>query len=186
MRGVRVRWPHTLPRTRACQQLHATWCGPQGPRDGLVSRLRPSVVGWAGHAEPFGFETGSIRYAETIERFQSGTPNVPALYAARGGYEIVAEIGVPAIREKSLRLTGRLMDAAQQRGWPLKTPTADSERGGSVVIDLPDGARVTEALIRRGIMVDYRPNAGVRLAPHFYNTEGEIDRAIEAMDEIKF
>src|SRR5204863_2306725 len=103
-------------------------------RPDRIDRMRPAVVGWAGHVAPFGFETGSIRYAETIERFQSGTPNVPALYAARGGYEIVAEIGVPAIREKSLRLTRRLMDAAEQRGWPLKTPPKDAERGGSVVI----------------------------------------------------
>jgi kynureninase len=153
-------------------------------RPDLISQLRPSVVGWAGHAEPFGFETGTIRYAGTIDRFQSGTPNVPALYSARGGYEIVEEIGVPAIREKSLRLTRQLIDAALQRGWTVKTPTADAERGGAVVIDLPDGARVTDALLARDIIVDHRPNAGIRLAPHFYNTEAEIDRAVDAMSEI--
>jgi kynureninase len=153
-------------------------------RPDLISLLRPAVVGWAGHAEPFAFETGSIRYAETIDRFHSGTPNVPALYSARAGYEIVAEIGVQAIRAKSLTLTRRLMDAAQQRGWRVRTPVLDSARGGSVVIDLPDGTRVTDQLLQRGIIVDHRPNAGVRLAPHFYNTEGEIDTAVEAMDEI--
>jgi kynureninase len=154
-------------------------------RPDLVPELRPSIVGWAGHAAPFEFETGAIRYAGSIERFQSGTPNVPALYAARGGYEIVASIGVDAIRQKSLRLTGRLMDAARARGWRLNTPEPDAERGGSVVLDVPDGARVTDALLARQIIVDYRPNAGIRVAPHFYNSEDEIDRVVEAIEEIQ-
>ena len=153
-------------------------------RPDLVDSLQPSVVGWAGHAEPFAFETGGIRYASGIERFQSGTPNVPALASARAGYEIVAEIGVPAIREKSLRLTRRLIDAATQRGWRLNTPDRDEERGGSVVIDVPGADSVTEELLRRQIIVDYRPGAGIRLAPHFYSNEADIDQAVSAMDEI--
>jgi kynureninase len=147
-------------------------------RPDLISQLRPSVVGWAGHTAPFGFETGAIQYADTIERFQSGTPNVPSLYAARAGYEIVATIGVEAIREKSLRLTRRLITAAERHGWRLNTPTGDHERGGSVVIDVPD---VTDGLLARQVIVDYRPNAGIRVAPHFYNTEAEIDRAVDTI-----
>jgi kynureninase len=112
-------------------------------RPDLISRLRPAHVGWAGHAAPFAFETGEIRYADGVERFQSGTPNIPALYSARAGYKIVGKVGVPAIREKSLRLTRRLMDAAEQHGWALNTPSRDAERGGSVVIDVPNGAAVT-------------------------------------------
>jgi kynureninase len=153
-------------------------------RADLVDRLRPSVVGWAGHVEPFGFETGAIRYAPGIERFQSGTPNVPALASARAGYEIVAEIGVAAIREKSLRLTRRLLEAAAGRGWRLKTPDADAERGGSVVIDVPGADAVTDELIRRGVIVDFRPGAGIRLAPHFYSSDADIDRAVSTLDDI--
>ena len=153
-------------------------------RKDLLDQLTPSIVGWAGHTAPFGFETGGIRYAAGIERFQSGTPNVPAWYAARAGYEIVGEIGVPAIRTRSLQLTGRLMHAASDRGWRLNTPAEDAERGGSVVIDVPNGAAVTDELLRRQIIVDYRPNAGIRVAPHFYTTDGDIDAAIEAMDSI--
>jgi kynureninase len=153
-------------------------------RPDLVSELQPAVAGWAGHADPFGFETGPTRPAPGVERFQSGTPNVPALYAARAGYEIVAEIGVPAIRARSLALTRRLMDAAQARGWTLRTPTADGARGGSVVIDVPDAGRVAAALIARGVIVDHRPGAGIRLAPHFYTTAEEIDHAVATMEEI--
>jgi len=153
-------------------------------RPDLITHLRPAVVGWAGHAEPFGFETGAIRYAEGIERFQSGTPNVPSLYSARAGYEIVGEIGVPAIRTRSLELTSRIIEAAGRHGWKLNTPTSDAGRGGSVVIDVPNGAAVTEELLRRQVIVDYRPNAGVRIAPHFYSTEEEIDRAMETIAEL--
>ena len=153
-------------------------------RPDLVNDLQPSVVGWAAHAEPFGFETGGIRYADGIERFQSGTPNVPSLYSARAGYEIVGEIGVPAIRERSLHLTRKLIDAAGARGWRVNTPQPDSERGGTVVLDVPNGAAVTDELLRRQVIVDHRPNAGIRIAPHFYTTDEEIDAAIATIDEL--
>ena len=153
-------------------------------RPDLASTLEPTQVGWAAHAAPFAFETGRLRYAEGPERFQSGTPNVPALYAAREGYRIVAEIGVQAIRAKSLRLTRRLIDSALERGYAVCTPQRDDERGGTVTIDMPNAKVVAEQLLRREVIIDYRPGAGIRIAPHFYNTESEIDLAMGAIDEI--
>jgi kynureninase len=153
-------------------------------RPDLAESLQPAFVGWAGHEAPFDFEVGAIRYAAGGDRFQTGTPNIPAWAAARAGYEIVQEVGVPAIRARSLRLTRRLMDAAVERGWRLNTPPRDADRGGSVVIDVPDGARVTDELLRREVIVDFRPQAGVRIAPHFYNSDADIDRAIAVLDEL--
>jgi kynureninase len=153
-------------------------------RPDLAPRLQPAFIGWAAHAHPFSFSTGPVVYAEAPERFQSGTPNVPSLYSARAGYEIVAEIGVPAIREKSLRLTRRLIDRAARSGYRLNTPTTDAERGGTVVVDAPNGEAVAQELLRRNVIIDYRPGAGIRMAPHFYNTEEEIDRAMDTLDAI--
>lgn len=153
-------------------------------RPDLAALLKPGLVGWAAHASPFQFQTGPIEYADAPERFQSGTPNVPSLYSARAGYEIVGEIGVAAIREKSLRLTRRLIDLAQEAGYRVNTPANDEERGGSVIVDVPNGAAVTEELIRREVMVDYRPGAGIRMAPHFYNTMDEIEHAVAVLGEI--
>ena len=153
-------------------------------RPDLAATLQPALVGWAAHDAPFEFATGPIRYAGSPERFQSGTPNVPSLFSARAGYEIVASIGVPAIRERSLQLTRRLIDAALAAGYRLNTPTSDHERGGSVIIDVPNGAAVADELIRRGVIIDYRPGAGIRVAPHFYNTEAEIDHAMAMLREI--
>ena len=153
-------------------------------RPDLASDVFPGLVGWAAHANPFSFSTGPIVHAEGPERFQSGTPNVPAMYAARAGYEIVAQIGVQAIREKSLRLTRRLIEHAHRAGYRLNTPTSDAERGGTVVVDVPNAEAVASELLRREVIIDYRPGAGIRMAPHFYNTESEIDHAMEMLDAI--
>lgn len=153
-------------------------------RPDLAPALEPAFVGWAAHAEPFEFEAAPIRYAAAPERFQSGTPNVPALYAARAGYEIVASIGVPVIRERSLQLTRRLIDHAKAAGFRINTPDADAERAGAVIVDVPDGYAAAQELIRRNVIVDYRPGAGIRMSPHFYNTEEEIDRAMDVLREI--
>ena len=153
-------------------------------RPDLARMLKPSFVGWAAHEEPFAFATGAVRHAGSPERFQSGTPNVPSLYSARAGYEIVGAIGVPAIRERSLALTRRIIAAAQAAGYRLNTPLDDRERGGSVIIDVPNSAAVADELIKRGVIVDHRPGAGIRMAPHFYNTDAEIDHAMKTMGEI--
>jgi kynureninase len=153
-------------------------------RPDLAPSLEPGIVGWAAHARPFDFATGAIEYADAPERFQSGTPNVPSLYSCRAGYEIVAEIGVDAIREKSLRLTRRLIDLAKTAGFRINTPDRDEERGGAVIIDVPDGETVSAELIRREVIVDYRPGAGIRMAPHFYNTMDEIEHAMALLKSL--
>jgi kynureninase len=116
---------------------------------------------------------------------------VPSLFSARAGYEIVASLGVPAIRARSLMLTRRLIDAARAAGFRLNTPTDDRERGGTVVLDVSahqgptrSGQAIADELIRRGVIIDYRPSAGIRVAPHFYNTEQEIDHAMQTLEAI--
>ena len=153
-------------------------------RPDLAARLQPALIGWAAHVAPFDFASGPARLAAPPERFQSGTPNIPALYAARSGYEIVGEIGVETIRSRSLGLTRRLIDRAQAAGWCLNTPLEDHRRGGAVILDVPNGKAIAEALIQTGVIVDYRPDAGIRMSPHFYNTEAEIDRALDLLQEL--
>jgi kynureninase len=153
-------------------------------RPDLGATLTPGAIGWAAHAEPFAFATGAPRLADPPERFQSGTPNIPALYAARAGYEIVAEIGVEAIRARSLRLTRLLIERAQAAGFNLNTPLDDDRRGGAVIVQVPNGEAVAQELIRRGVVVDFRPEAGIRMAPHFYNTDAEIAHAMDVLVEI--
>jgi kynureninase len=130
------------------------------------------------HEEPFAFAAGPIRYSADAFRFLNGTPNVPGIYAARSGYEIINEIGVPAIREKSVRQTTRLIGLAEEAGFRVNTCRDPKLRGGVVVIDVPNGYEVTRELARREVLVDYRPQAGIRVAPHFYTTDEEIEHTI--------
>ena len=147
-------------------------------RRDLRDTLNPAATGWMAHEEPFAFEGGPIRYARNEFRFLNGTPNIPSLYAARSGYEIVNEIGVPAIREKSIRQTTRLIELADEAGIRVNTPRNPARRGGVVILDVPNGKEVTRELIRREVLVDYRPGAGIRIAPHFYTSDEELDRTI--------
>lgn len=150
----------------------------------LWPKLEPRFTGWVAHAHPFAFETEAIDYASDSFRFLNGTPAVPALYAARSGYEIIAEIGVDKIREKSLRQTAKLIALAEEAGFRVNSPKCASERGGTVVIDVPNGAAVTKELIRRNFLVDFRPGAGIRVGPHFYSSDEELELIVREMRTI--
>jgi len=153
-------------------------------REDLRSRLRPALTGWLAHRQPFAFEPGPIDRREDSYRFLNGTPHIPALYACQPGLDIVNDVGVVAIREKSTRLTARIMAGAAARGWRIRTPEHPAERAGTVSVDCPHSTEVCRELLARDILVDWRPNAGIRLSPHFYNREEECDSALEQMDEI--
>ncbi len=153
-------------------------------RRDLWPKLEPRFTGWIAHARPFAFETSEIDYAHDAFRFLNGTPAIPAMYAARSGYEIIAEIGVEKIRAKSLRQTAKLIGLAEEAGFRVNSPKHADERGGTVVIDVPDGARVTQELLRRNFLVDFRPGAGIRVAPHFYSTDEEVELIIREMRAI--
>jgi kynureninase len=153
-------------------------------RPDLAPKLQPTFTGWHAHENPFGFEVGPIRYSEGPYRFMNGTLHVPALYAARPGLKIIREVGVERIREKSRRQTAKLTALADERGWRVNTPRDPARRGGTVSIEMPNSQQVAAELIKRNILVDWRPSAGVRFAPHFYNKDEELDLAISAVDEI--
>jgi len=153
-------------------------------RADLDPELRPIATGWAAHAHPFDFTNGPIEYAPDIRRFLNGTPNVPAMYSARSGYEIVQEIGVASIRAKSQRQTQRLIALAQEAGLKVRSPLDPALRGGTVILDVPNGREVTAELVRRQILVDFRPGAGIRIAPHFYTSDDEIALTIRELSSI--
>jgi kynureninase len=136
------------------------------------------------HRAPFAFETGAIEYADDATRFLHGTPAVPALYAAQAGYAIVSAVGVPAIRAKSVRQVQLLVDLARERGFRPHAPAQAAARGGMVILDVPHAQAVTRELLRREVIVDFRPGAGIRFSPHFYTTDEEIRRALDETRQI--
>ncbi len=153
-------------------------------RRDLWNRFEPRMTGWVAHKEPFAFNIGQIEYADDIFRFAHGSPAIPALYAAMSGYEIIQEVGVREIREKSLRQTSQLIELASQAGFKLNSPTDSTTRGGTVVIDVPNGYEVNKELSRRDFLADFRPGAGIRLAPHFYTKDEELELTIQEIQSI--
>lgn len=147
-------------------------------------RLVPSFTGWAAHKQPFLFSPAGQDYRDDGGRFHTGTPNVPALHAGKEGIATILEVGMPAIRDKSQRQTTLLVDEAQRAGLPIKSPLAAARRGGHVALDVPHGYAVCQALSAREIVVDFRPDAGLRVAPHFYNTDDEVRAAVRAIRTI--
>jgi len=173
----------------ACGGVLKWLCGGPGTaylyvRPDLGRKLEPRLTGWVAHQNPFHFETGPIRYAEPPYKFMNGTPNVPALYAARPGLKIVAEAGVDRIRAKSKRQVARLIDSAEKRGWKVNTPRDPERRGGTVSIEMPNSKEVCAELLKQDVLVDWRPNAGVRMAPHFYTDDAELEKAVATVETI--
>jgi kynureninase len=154
-------------------------------RPDLQEQLEPRTTGWMAHEAPFAFESGAIRYASGIARFLHGSPAIPALYAAESGYRIINEIGVAAIREKSVRQTTRLIELAEEAGFRVTSPHDPARRGGTVTIAAAHAAAMTKELIRREFIVDYRPGAGVRISPHFYTKDEELELVIHEMKKIR-
>ena len=180
---------HALNADFACGGVLKWLCGGPGVgylyvRPDLGTKLEPKFTGWFAHQNPFAFETGPIRYGEPPFRFMNGTSHVPSLEAARPGLKIVTEVGVARIREKSKKQTAKLIALADQHGWRVNTPRDPEQRGGTVSIEMPESHDVCQELLKREILVDWRPKAGVRMSPHFYNTEEEIETAIGAVEEI--
>ena len=149
----------------------------------LVDRLEPVTAGWFGQRSPFDFDP-EIAYAPGIRRFAGGTPGVPAAYAAEPAYAALAEIGMSRVRERSQSMTQPLLEAALERGFTVRSPHDPSRRGGHVTIDPGDSARVHDALIARGTVVDHRPGVGIRVSPHFYNSLDEALGVLDAMAEV--
>jgi kynureninase len=145
-------------------------------------QLKPALTGWQAHSRPFAFED-SMEYTTGAFRWLNGTPVIPALYAAAEGPKILRRAGVAAIREKSVRLTSRLIELADARGYTVNAPRDPARRGGTVAIDVPHGYEVTQHLLSRNILVDYRVGAGIRIAPHFFTREDELDEAVSEIDK---
>jgi kynureninase len=151
----------------------------------IRDQLRPALTGWQAHSRPFAFEE-TMEFTSGPFRWLNGTPVIPALYVSAEGTRILRRAGIDAIRAKSLRLTSRLIELADSRGYKVTAARDPQRRGGTVAIDVPHGYEVAQVLLSKDILVDYRVGAGIRIAPHFFTKDeeveavvGEIDRCLE-------
>lgn len=152
-------------------------------RPDLQTKLQPKVTGWAAHRAPFAFAP-EMDYADDIHRFMHGSPAIPTMYAAESGYDLINEIGVERIREKSVRQTSRLIELADEQGWRVNSPRKAEQRGGSVIFDVPHAGEIVRELASREVLVDFRPGAGIRIGPHFFNSDEEIEAVVAEIKNI--
>ena len=163
-------------------------CG--GPGGGFLwvrpevgATVAPALTGWQAHRHPFAFEP-EMDYADAAWRWLGGTPVIPALFAATEGPRILRAVGIDAVRAKSVRQTSRLIELADARGYPVTAPRDPARRGGTVAFDVPHAREVALALLASDVIVDYRPGAGIRVAPHFYTSDDELDAVVGLIDDI--
>lgn len=157
-------------------------------RPDLIDTLEPKITGWAAHAAPFAFETGPQRYAKGIRRMLHGSPAVSSFFAATAGYELALEAGVHNIRAHSMRLTERLRAKLLEQGFRIHSPADVARRGGTLTVGLDEGENgpaFVKALEAQGILVDHRPGAGIRVSPHYYTLEEELDEFAESLVELR-
>ena len=159
-------------------------CGYLYVRPELQSELNPGLTGWVAHEAPFVFAPAPMRYDRSVRRFAQGTPSIPALYSVMPGLEIIEEVGVKTIRQESIRRTELMIEYAAGQGWTINCPRDVSQRGGSVMIGVGDGPGMVKRLAKRRVFVDCRPGVGLRMSPHFFNTDEEVLEAMEILAEL--
>lgn len=150
----------------------------------LSDTLQPWLTGWAAHRAPFSFTPPPIEHSSGAERFLNGTPQVSALYCARPGLEILGQVGIDAVRRKSLSLCGKIVEGSTARNFELSSPTDPACRGGTIALDVPDAELVAQELLTRNVVIDYRPGFGIRIAPHFYSTWEECELCLDTIQEV--
>ena len=163
-------------------------------RRNLQEQFQPAIRGWLADREPFAFQMPDVNFTPGMHRFLSSSIQVPCLYTAKSGLKIITEVGVEAIRKKSLELTNRIIALADEFGFTVNTPREPMKRGGAITVNpinastqdnSPITQKICEDLIARRFLVDYRPPLGIRIAPHFYNTLDEVEAVMLEMRLLK-
>ena len=147
----------------------------------LIERLEPLSTGWFGRVDPFAFSLDRLDWAPSARRFEAGSPPVPNAYAAAAGLELLNRLGPAAIEAQVSRLVERLVTGARQRGFAVATPERRERRGPLVVVRSTDAAALVRRLEARGIVASAR-GTGLRVSFHAYNTDGDVDAVLDALD----
>ena len=150
-------------------------------RKDLIPTLEPTIAGWWSQREPFAFRTTELDFHPTARRLETGTHPAPTAYVAHGGLEIISEVTPERIRDRQGELTDHVIERADAATLEVRTPRDRAKRGGVVNVGVGDQAeKIADALFERDVCVDYRGD-GIRVSPHFFNTEADIDSLFDAL-----
>lgn len=158
-------------------------------KKGLIEKCEPPFVGWRSVKTEV-FETidfwdiWSLRLSETASRFEVGSPSFISLVGAAEALKILLGLGIESVERRILSLTDRLIEEIKALGLKLQTPEEPQHRSGIVNFKIDNPEKVVEKLRCKDIVVSARAH-GVRVSPHFYNTEEEIEKLIEEIKRLK-
>jgi kynureninase len=153
-------------------------------RRDLLPSLEPLTTGWFATREPFSFDLQHLEYHPTARRLEHGTPAGPVAFIAQGGLDVITEVGPAAIRERQQDLIDVVVERADAAGLPVRSPRDRRARGGMVNIGVgTEAQKVCHALLDRDVCTDFRGD-GIRVSPHFFNNEQDVDRLFAGLKEI--
>lgn len=142
-----------------------------------VHELRPRATSWFATRDQFDFDLESFRYHDDARRFEMGTPSLPTVHTALGGQELLEEVGMERVHARCAALRERLVAACREAHFTLRLAADPAQRSSIVMVAMDDPKAAVRHLDRAGIVVDSRPGH-VRVSPHVYNTEEEVDQVV--------
>ncbi len=154
--------------------LGFVWC-----REALIPRLMPPFAARSS-LHDMATDASTLGFHADARRFEHGNMNYGGVHALEAAIDFIGEVGVPQIHDRVLVLTGRLMDLIERKGLPCITPRAAGERAGIVTIGMNDAPQRRDELLRKRFVVSAVAD-GLRVAPHFYNTERELEALVDAL-----
>lgn len=172
----------------AAGAAHKWLLGPEGiavlyVSDRVVDRLRPVRAGWRSMHDQQSWTEFRLDWNDGAKRYESGTLNVLGIAALGGSLEVLLEAGIEAIEPRVLALADRAARGLAERGFDLLSSRRPGEASGIVMATHP--GRATDDLVNhlaeRGVIVAARAGR-LRVSPHFYNTEDEVDRLLNAFE----
>jgi kynureninase len=153
-------------------------------RRDLLSSLEPLVTGWFATREPFSFDLQHLEYHPTARRLEHGTPAAPVAFIAQGGLDIISEVRPENTRQRQQDLIDYVIERADGAGLSVRSPRDRNARGGVVNVGVGQEAeKICHALLERDVCTDFRGD-GLRVSPHFFNNEGDVDRLFDALREV--
>ena len=152
-------------------------------RPEIVESLHPTATGWFGRVDPFAFDAQTLDWSPNASRFDAGTPPVPNAYIGRAGMEIIDEVNPASIRVWHQVLARRLIDGGRARGLVLHGTDDVAHKTATTAFVVSDSHAVETAMRARGVLPSARGNV-IRLAPHFYNTLDDVDRALDTLADV--
>jgi len=166
---------------------HKWLLGPEGIgifycRKELAEQLNPLLIGWKSVQNELDFDNPAFRLKSDAMRFEEGSMNLMGILGLGAAIDLLFEVGIENIEQRVLDLGDLIVHEAEKRGFALLTPKDREERGGNITIcGKFDATKMKDALREKGIMVNVRAG-GIRVSPHFYNTEEEIRAFFKTLD----